>query len=84
MKFNFIQLLIAVATAQGEGEACSSNDECEIFELYCATWEDSEFGPQQTCEDCKPGANTFVYDSFGRPASYECPPDTPLIEFEEE
>ena len=79
MKVILILLAITFVIAQGEGESCTSNDQCSPFGLYCATWEDVEFGQLQSCEDCTPGADTFVYDSFGNRAPYECPPGAPLV-----
>ena len=45
--------------------------------LWCASWDDVTYGPQQTCEDCTENAKTILYDSYGDKTDYDCPIGSP-------
>ena len=71
----FIALTALVATTQASlGEDCYfDNSRCDKDGLSCAKWEDSQFGPMASCEDCSEGNQQFL-DSFRNTVTYECPP----------
>ena len=70
----FIALSAAIATASAAlGDDCYYDANlCDADGLKCATWEDSQYGPMASCEDCSDG-NKQITDSFGDPVVYECP-----------
>ena len=70
----FIALSAIVATAQAAlGDDCFYDETiCEPDGLACAKWEDSQYGPMASCEDCSDG-DQQITDSFGDSVTYECP-----------
>ena len=54
MKFIALSALIATASAAA-GEDCFYVDNCAEDNYTCTTWEDSQYGPMNSCEDCTNG-----------------------------
>ena len=64
-------MLLGLALAQGEGESCESDATvCDSNGLFCAVWEDSNYGPQYTCESCQAGSDNEVFDSENNKITY--------------
>ena len=53
----FIALSAAIATASAAlGDDCYYDvNLCDADGLKCATWEDSQYGPMASCENCSEG-----------------------------
>ena len=70
----FITLSAAIATASAAlGDDCYYDASlCDPDGLECATWEDSQYGPMASCEDCNKD-NKKISDSFGDEVEYVCP-----------
>ena len=70
----FITLSAAIATASAAlGDDCYYDASiCAPDGLECATWEDSQYGPMASCEDCNKD-NKKISDSFGDEVEYVCP-----------
>ena len=70
----FITLSAAIATASAAlGDDCYYDASiCAPDGLECATWEDSQYGPMASCEDCNKD-NKKISDSFGDEVEYACP-----------
>ena len=70
----FIALAATIATASAAlGDDCYYDATiCAADGLECATWEDSQYGPMATCEDCSKD-NKKIADSFGDEVEYVCP-----------
>ena len=73
-----IALAALVATTEAAlGDDCFYDASiCNAPQLYCATWEDSQYGDMASCEDCTDGAGQTIYDSFGDRVEYVCPPES--------
>ena len=70
----FLTLSAAIATASAAlGDDCYYDASiCAPDGLECATWEDSQYGPMASCEDCNKD-NKKISDSFGDEVEYACP-----------
>ena len=70
----FLALSAAIATASAAlGDDCYYDASiCAPDGLECATWEDSQYGPMASCEDCNKD-NKKISDSFGDEVEYVCP-----------
>merc|ERR1719329_1354598 len=70
----FIALAATLSTASAAlGDDCFYDETiCAPDGLECPKWEDSQYGPMASCEDCNKSDKTIA-DSFGDDVTYECP-----------
>jgi hypothetical protein len=72
MKFLAYSAIVGFAYA-ALGDDCYYDAKiCDADNLKCATWEDSQYGPMASCEDCSEG-NKQIEDSYGDKVEYQCP-----------
>ena len=77
MKYIAIAALVAQTQASTLGDDCWYNaDMCLPDGLWCATWEDSQYGEMASCEECTDGVGQMISDSYGDLVEYTCPPDS--------
>ena len=72
MKFIALAAMIASANAALGDDCYFDASICAPDGLECATWEDSQYGPMASCEDCNK-ENKKIADSFGDEVEYQCP-----------
>ena len=73
MKYLALIAIAASTTQAALGDDCYYDASiCADDGLDCAEWEDSQYGPMASCEDCSNG-NQFITDSYGDPVEYQCP-----------
>jgi hypothetical protein len=53
---------------------------CLADGLWCAEWEDSQYGEMASCEECTNGEGQFISDSYGDLVEYTCPPESMPVE----
>ena len=74
MKTFAIAALVATTQASTLGDDCWYNaDMCLPDGLWCATWEDSQYGEMASCEECTDGVGQMISDSYGDLVEYVCP-----------
>tara|TARA_B100000780_G_scaffold261900_1_gene214649 strand:+ start:78 stop:461 length:384 start_codon:yes stop_codon:yes gene_type:complete len=77
MKYIAIAALVATTQASTLGDDCWYNaDMCLPDGLWCATWEDSQYGEMASCEECTDGVGQMISDSYGDLVEYVCPPES--------
>merc|ERR1740127_67071 len=77
MKYIAICALVAQTQASTLGDDCWYNaDMCLPDGLWCATWEDSQYGEMASCEECTDGVGQMISDSYGDLVEYVCPPES--------
>ena len=66
MKYIAVAALVAQTQASTLGDDCWYNaDMCLPDGLWCATWEDSQYGEMASCEECTDGEGQMISDSYG-------------------
>ena len=73
MKVFALSAMIATASAALGDDCFYDATICDPDGLACAKWEDSQYGPMASCEDCSEGDQSIL-DSYGDSVTYECPP----------
>ena len=73
MKVFALSAMIATASAALGDDCFYDATICDPDGLACAKWEDSQYGPMASCEDCSEGEQSIL-DSYGDSVTYECPP----------
>jgi hypothetical protein len=84
MKF-FAYCALIASTNAALGDDCYYDASiCATDGLFCATWEDSQYGDMASCENCDDGVGQMITDSFGDLVEYVCPPESYPVEEEPE
>ena len=85
MKYIAVAALVAQTQASTLGDDCWYNaDMCLPDGLWCATWEDSQYGEMASCEECTDGVGQMISDSYGDLVEYTCPDASKPQEEEED
>ena len=81
--FAFCALVASTQAALGD-DCYYDASICAADGLFCATWEDSQYGDMASCEDCTDGVGQMITDSYGDLVEYVCPPESYPVEEEPE
>ena len=85
MKYIAVAALVAQTQASTLGDDCWYNaDMCLPDGLWCATWEDSQYGEMASCEECTDGVGQMISDSYGDLVEYTCPDESKPQEEEDD
>ena len=79
MKTFAIAALVATTQAALGDDCYYDTTICEDGGLFCASWEDSQYGDMKSCEDCaggQYGGPRQITDSYGDFVDYLCPPES--------
>ena len=79
MKTFAIAALVATTQAALGDDCYYDSSICSDGGLFCASWEDSQYGDMKSCEDCtggQNGGNRQITDSYGDFVNYSCPAES--------